>query len=185
MRRATLVQIDEEDGILYPPHSQCGDVRLSRNAEEPIAYRLPGETLSEGMFVIWPVLGNGRSGCITCRRRTLQPVFGRSASEKNSDTRRRLFAAITRRWHRTQEPSRLVSASGADRLRPLFTLLNRRRHFETLITVLSIDHDATVVSSRALRRPWWKYAWNEIGHARGEAIQSGMQEHEIIDEQLS
>ena len=35
-----------------------------------------------------------------------------------------------------------------------------------------------------MRRPWWEYAWSEIGHARGEAIQTGIQEHEIVDEQL-
>lgn len=34
------------------------------------------------------------------------------------------------------------------------------------------------------RRPWWQYAWNEIGRSRGEAIQTGIQEHEIVDEQL-
>jgi hypothetical protein len=34
------------------------------------------------------------------------------------------------------------------------------------------------------RRPWWEYAWSEIGHARGEAIQAGIQEHDIVDEQL-
>jgi hypothetical protein len=32
--------------------------------------------------------------------------------------------------------------------------------------------------------PWWKYAWNEIRHARGEAIQNGRNEHELIDEEL-
>jgi hypothetical protein len=37
---------------------------------------------------------------------------------------------------------------------------------------------------RQLRRPWWEYAWAEIGHARGEAIQTGIQEHEIVDEEL-
>ena len=52
-----------------------------------------------------------------------------------------------------------------------------------LIRVLRIEHDTTA-AARTLRRPWWEYAWAEIGHARGEAIQTGMQEHEIIDEQL-
>jgi hypothetical protein len=60
----------------------------------------------------------------------------------------------------------------------------QRRHFEILIKVLGISHDVTSRSSRALSRPWWEYAWSEIGRARGEAIQTGMQEHEIIDEQL-
>ena len=49
--------------------------------------------------------------------------------------------------------------------------------------VLGIDHDSAP-AARTLRRPWWEYAWSEIGHARGEAIQTGIQEHEIVDEQL-
>jgi hypothetical protein len=51
-----------------------------------------------------------------------------------------------------------------------------------LVRVLGIDHDPS--TARTLRRPWWEYAWAEIGRARGEAIQTGIQEHEIVDEQL-
>jgi hypothetical protein len=51
--------------------------------------------------------------------------------------------------------------------------------------VLGIDHDmAPASATRTPRRPWWQYAWSEIGHTRGEAIQTGIQEHEIVDEQL-
>ena len=52
-----------------------------------------------------------------------------------------------------------------------------------LVRVLGIDHDSAT-APRTVRRPWWEYAWSEIGHARGEAIQTGIQEHEIVDEQL-
>jgi len=57
MRRATLVQIDAENGILYPPHSQVATFDPSTTTDDPIGYRLPGETLTGGMFVIWPILG--------------------------------------------------------------------------------------------------------------------------------
>ena len=32
------------------------------------------------------------------------------------------------------------------------------------------------------RGAWWQYAWDEVRRARGEAIQTGVQEHQIVDE---
>jgi hypothetical protein len=31
---------------------------------------------------------------------------------------------------------------------------------------------------------FWQRAWSEVRHSRGEAIQAGLEEHEIVDEQL-
>ena len=59
----------------------------------------------------------------------------------------------------------------------------QRRHFEILVRMLGIDHDKAP-ATRAPRRPWWQYAWSEIGQTRGEAIPTGIQEHESVDEQL-
>ena len=70
--------------------------------------------------------------------------------------------------------------------RPPSTVIHapqQRKHFEILVRVLGLDHDPSA-SQRVKRRPWWQYAWTEIGRSRGEAIQTGMQEHEIVDEQL-
>ena len=36
-------------------------------ADEPIGYRLPGETLAEGMFLIWPLLGAADLGALRAR----------------------------------------------------------------------------------------------------------------------
>ncbi len=183
MRHATLVQIDEEDGILYPPHSAVATFDPAPIAEEPITYRLPGETLSEGMFVIWPLLGTADLGALHAGEGHYSRIWKERLREKfrytPNDLLRRLredgielrnLRSCVRQWCRP--PSTVIHAP------------QQRRYFEILIRVLGIDHDVAVASSRALRRPWWEYAWSEIGHARGEAIQSGMQEHEIIDEQL-
>ena len=64
VRRATLVEIDEEDGVLYPPHSQVSTFDPAPYADEAIGYRLPGETLAEGMFLIWPLLGAADLGAL-------------------------------------------------------------------------------------------------------------------------
>jgi hypothetical protein len=182
MRRATLVQIDEDDGILYPPHSQVATFDPTAHIDDPIGYRFPGETLSEDMFVIWPLLGAADLGALRAGEGHYSRIWKERLRDKfrynPDDLLRRLreggielrnLRSCVRQWCR--KPSTVIHAP------------QQRRHFEILISILGIDHDATGDSS-TLRRPWWEYAWNEIARARGEAIQTGMQEHEIIDEQL-
>jgi hypothetical protein len=183
MRRATLVQIDEQDGILYPPHSQVATFDAAPSIDEPISYRLPGETLTEGMFVIWPLLGAADLGALQAGEGHYSHIWKKRLREEFRYTPNDLLRRLK------EDGIELKNLRSCVRqwCRPASTVIHapqQRRHFETLIRVLAIDHDASGSSSRALRRPWWEYAWSEIGHARGEAIQSGMQEHEIIDEQL-
>lgn len=182
MRRAALVQIDDDDGILFLPHSQVATFDPSPNAEEPIGYKLPAETLTEGMFLIWPILGAADLGVLQAGeghysriwKERLRNQFRHTPSELLRDLRAagidlRNLRSCVRQWCRP--PSTVIHAP------------QQKHHFERLIRVLGIDHSVSE-GSRALSRPWWEYAWGEIGHARGEAIQSGMQEHNIIDEQL-
>jgi hypothetical protein len=58
----------------------------------------------------------------------------------------------------------------------------QRRHFQILIDALALDAAVTQPTGRDTR-PWWQRAWDEIRVTRGEAIQTGMQEHEIIEQQ--
>ena len=182
MRRAILVQLDDEDGILYPPHSQVATFDPASHVEDPIGYRLPGETLSEDMFVIWPLLNAADLGtlhageghysqiwkdCLRERFRYAPNELLRQLREGGIELRNLRYCV--RQWCR--KPSTVIHAP------------QQRKHFEILIGVLGIEHNAQA-SLPALRRPWWEYAWSEIVRARGEAIQTGMQEHEIIDEQL-
>ena len=51
-----------------------------------------------------------------------------------------------------------------------------------LIQVLGIDFAQTVSASH--RHASWQEAWDEIRRSRGEAIQAGVQENEIIEEEL-
>ena len=183
MRRATLVQIDEEDGILYPPHSQVPTFDPILDAEEPIAHRLPGETLVEGMFVIWHTLGVADLGGLHAG----EGHYSRIWKERLKDKFKYTPNDLLRRLREGGIELRNLRSCVRQWCRPASTVIHapqQRRHFETVIKVLGIDHDATLPSPRSLRRPWWEYAWSEIGDARGEAIQSGQQEHEIIDEQL-
>lgn len=182
VRRATLLEIDDEDGILYPPHSQVSTFDPTPHADEPIGYRLPGETLTEGMFLIWPLLGAANLGALRAR----EGRYSRIWKERLRDEMRRAPDDLLRRLRAAGIELRNLRSCVRQWCRPPSTVIHapqQRRHFEILVQVLGIDHDAAS-ATRTPRRPWWQYAWSEIGHTRGEAIQTGIQEHEIVDEQL-
>ena len=50
-----------------------------------------------------------------------------------------------------------------------------------LMRALGLDQDTDRTGKSV---PFWRHAWNEIRRSRGQAIQAGVQEHEIVDEQL-
>jgi hypothetical protein len=182
MRRATLIEIDEEDGILYPPHSQVSTFDPTPYADEPVGYQQPGETLAEGMFLIWPLLGAADLGAL----RAGEGRYSRIWKERLREEVRRGHDDLVRRLRAAGIELRNLRSCVKQWCRPPSTVIHapqQRRHFEMLVRVLGIDHDS-VPTPRTMRRPWWEYAWSEIGHARGEAIQTGIQEHEIVDEQL-
>ena len=55
-RPATLIHVVDAHGILYPPHSRVLSFDCYPTAESPVALRIPGESLVEGMYVIVPVV---------------------------------------------------------------------------------------------------------------------------------
>jgi hypothetical protein len=55
------------------------------------------------------------------------------------------------------------------------------RHFQILIDALAID-PAITQPTGVNSRSWWQRAWDEIRVTRGEAIQTGLQEHEIVEQ---
>jgi hypothetical protein len=182
LRRALLVQLDDEDGVLYPPHSEVATFDPGVNSAEAIGYRFPGDTLTLGMFVIWPVLGTADLGALRAGdghysrvwKERLREELGRAPTElirrlRDGGIELQNLRSCVKQWCRS--PSTVIHAP------------QQRRHFESLVRVLGIDHETPDAPDRA-RRPWWQYAWAEIGRTRGEAIQTGMQEHQIIDEQL-
>jgi hypothetical protein len=182
LRRATLIEIDEEDGILYPPHSQVSTYDPTPYGDEPIGYRQPGETLAEGMFLIWPLLGAADLGAL----RAGEGSYSRFWKERLREEVRRGHDDLVRRLRAAGLALRNLRSCVKQWCRPPSTVIHapqQRRHFEILVRVLGIDHDSAP-TLRTMRHPWLEYAWSEIGHARGEAIQTGIQEHEIVDEQL-
>jgi hypothetical protein len=180
-RRATLVQIDAEHGVLLPVHSQALSFAPQVATDDAIASRLPGETLVEGMYFIVPNIDDvdfggphaedGHYSVIWKKRLTDQFASGpetlvRKLRQAGIDLRS--IRNAIRHWCRP--PSTVIHAP------------QQKRHFEVLIEVLGIAGEELSSHSRV---PWWQRAWREIAHARGEAIQTGMQEQEIINAQLT
>lgn len=182
LRRATLVEIDEDHGILYPPQSPVLSFDPDSTTEPALALRVPGETLLETMFVVQPVLADPDLGGL----QAADGYYGRIWKERLHAELVRNPADLVRRLRAAGLDLLHVLSRVRDWCRPPSTVIHapqQRRHFEILIKELGIDHD-TPPPAHSYRREWWQFAWNEIAHSRGEAIQNGLQEHEIISDEL-
>ena len=178
-QRATLVQVDEGHGILYPPHSRVLGLDAVTNS---VDYRLPGETLLEGMFLILPLVDDARLAGLQAEDGRFSTIWkGKLNAEYQSDP----VALENRLWDAGLE---LLNLRGrvAHWCKPPSTVIHAPQtmhHFEILIRVLGLDFDANEPTQRR-RAAWWQFAWDEVRRARGEAIQTGFQEQQIVDEQV-
>jgi hypothetical protein len=183
MRSATLIQIDQHDGILFSPHSGVLTFDPALSAESSIGYVPPSEILIGKMFILSPLLGAADFGDL----RAGEGYYSNIWKERLRHAYRNNLADLLHRLR--TEGIELINLPSCLRqwCRPASTVIHapqQQRHFEILVKVLGLDHDAPRVNVPALRRAWWEYAWAEIGRSRGVAIQTGFQEHEIRDEEL-
>ena len=151
-------------------------------AREHVEQRVPGETLHKGMFLIRPSLEDVDLGGVTARHGSYSQVWkGRLRSNFISDPLGlyyrlseaglnliHLYSAIE---HWCEPPTSVIHAP------------QKSRHFQILIEVLDLDENRVVVHGHG-SSPWWQLAWAEIQRSRGQAIQSGFLEKEIIEEEL-
>ena len=180
-RRATLVQIDEEHGILYPPHSHVLSFDPGASVDKPITRRLPGETLVEGMFVILPLLADVDLGGLHAEDGQFSNVWKERLREElrinpdgiclllqNRGVRLLHLRSCVEYW--SMPPRAVIHAP------------QRARDFEILIDILGLDFPQN--QKPKPQAPWWRHAWEEICRTRGVAIQTGQQKSELIDEEL-
>jgi hypothetical protein len=181
-RSAKLVQVDAKHGILFSPYSQVLSFDPTEGSREPIAYRTPGETLLEGMFVLMPLLDDVDLGRVQAGHGDYSRIWKAKLEQEwradGSGLIERLRAAGLDLVHLASAITHWCRSPGTVIHAP-----QQIKHFEILIRVLGIDRD-TVNGPRETGAPWWKNAWHEIRRSRGEAIQAGVLEHEIVEEQL-
>lgn len=182
-RRATLVHVDDSHGILYPPLCRIISFDSNPSAREPIAHRLLGETLLEGMYVIRPLLGYVDHGGLRAEHGHYSRTWKSRLDEKLRTDAPGLIARLRAAGINLLHLRAAVEAWCG----PPTTVIHapqQMRHFEMLVQVLGLNGDAANVQRRQRRIPWWQTAWNEISHSRGEAIQAGVHEQEIVEDQL-
>lgn len=181
-RQAILIQINEEHGILIPPLARVLCFEPRRPDEQCIGYRIAGDSLTEGSFMIRSTL-QGEGG------ETLKAQHGRFSQIWKSRLRKRL----------QEDPVHLIrelNAAGLDLTRldsalhhwtkPPTTVIHapqQKRHFEILVRVLEANF-APVAPAHFRGKPLWIFAWQEICNSRGEAIHAGVINHAQEEERL-
>jgi hypothetical protein len=181
-RSAVLIHIIGDHGFLYPPHSQILSFDTDIDSDDAIDHRIPGQTLLEGMFIIMPRLGDVDLGTVQAEQGHYSQIWKeRLVQEWQSDSAdliKRLrsaglshihLSAAVQRW--CDPPSTVIHAP------------QRLEHFKTVLSVLGLDSNEDE-DKHVRTLPFWNSAWNEIRRSRGEAIHTGFQEHEIIEEEL-
>ncbi len=181
-RNSTLIQIDNEQGILYPKHAEILSFDPAPNAIEPIAIRRLGTELIEGMFAILPRLGEVDFGGL----QSGEGQFSSKWKQRLRDELRINADAICRLLQNKGVKLLHLRSCMVNWAKPPTTVIHapqKANDFEILINILGVDFDPSDPKAGS-GIPWWKYAWKEIRRARGEAIQMGLQEHEIINDEL-
>lgn len=181
-RPATLVQVEDSHGILYPPHSRVLSFDCDSTAQSPIMFRIPGDSLVEGMYAIVPDVDDIDLGGLQAERGHFSEIWKARLKALYSADPAKLMIRLR------AEGLNLINLSSAIRhwCSPPTTVIHapqQVKHFEILIKVLEVGDDSAIrVGSRTL--PFWQVAWNEVRRSRGEAIQAGFQEQEIVEEEL-
>jgi hypothetical protein len=172
-RAAILVQVDDVNGILYPLYSRILSFNPTQSGEESIDLRVLEETLTEGMFIIMPIVGDvDLGGSRATHGHFSQLWITRLEQEFRTDG----LALIMRLKNAGLDLMHLGSALKRW-CRPPSTVIHapkEKRDFQILWEVLDIPGG----------RAACQQAWDEVRRSRGEAIQTGFQEQDIIDEEL-
>lgn len=181
-RPAVLVELDAGRGLLCPPNCEVLSFDPDPQAHDPIDHRVPCETLVQGIYVIIPDLYEVDLGSVRAQLGQHSRTWRSRLVELSNTDRAGLVARLF------VEGLDLYGLSAAldNWSRPPDTVIHaprRLNHFRILLRVLGLEDRYETTPSQK-RVPFWQLAWHEIQRSRGEAIQAGFQEHEIVDEEL-
>ncbi|MBP7825487.1 MAG: hypothetical protein KA236_02915 [Verrucomicrobia bacterium] len=179
-RRAILLEIPGGKGILHPRTAILSFAPDAAPATS-VGLRVPGESLWEGMFVIQIQLAEKPFGETQVQKSNYCRIWKQQLSEelqtspdafcrtlRNNGLNLKSLRNRVEDWAR--EPDTVIPAP------------QQGKHFQILIAALDIDPIHTQPTEQDTR-PWWLRAWDEIRVSRGEAIQTGRQEHELVEQQ--
>ena len=176
-RRATLAILDGSRGILYAPHSRILSFDPAEVPGNQVQLRILGESPLTEMFVVVPVIGNVNLGAGQANEGSLSRVWKQRLRDELR-TNNEGLCRILRNNGLTLQNLQACAERWSDPATTVIHAPQKRRHFQILIDALALE--ARPVGGVE----WWQMAWSEIRHSRGEAIQGGLHEHEIVEEQL-
>lgn len=181
-QRAMLIQVINSRGFLFNHKSRILSYDLN-DKQDPIGYRIPGETLEEEMYIIISSVKD-----IDQLEHSADP--GYFSSRWKDILKARYFNDVVTLenalWDNGLELLNLRS-----RIEfwctPSTNVIHAPRemnHFRILIEVLGLDFEPREQAN--MQRPWWEYAWDEIRRSRGEAIQiAHLEQHSLENHILS
>jgi len=180
-RRCVLIQFGGQQAVLYPPRADILSFDPAADADSLIDFRLPVDGLSEGMFVIEehfhdsgienPHAEEGKYSRIWKQHLVDKLLFDDDFSSKLRNEGIDLIHLERSLLHWSKQATSVVHAP------------QRRKHFDILIRNLDIDY-SNYSSGLSGKVPWVTAAWHEVTKTRGEAIQTGMNEHRAADDRL-
>lgn len=180
-RRAILLEILGGYGILYPRTANVLSFAPNAGDAATLGFRIPGASLLEGMFVILMQLGAIAFGETQAQESGYCRIWKQRLREE-IQTSLDAFCLILRNKGLGLHNLRNCVEYWAQPPHAVIHAPQQRRHFQILIDALAIDQ-AVTQPTRQDTRPWWQRAWDEISVTRGEAIQTGRQEHELVEQQ--
>ena len=183
-RRALLLHVGDGLGLFYPPHADVLLLQPEMQSPDAAVRCSLADVDPRGRFLVRADIGEVNLGAHLTEH-------GWYSTRWKAELRRQF------EWHPEGLLRRLRAAGIRLRrlrgcvehwMQPASTVIHapqQQRHFELLIEVLEMDtHAPQQGSERRRNSPWWRAAWQEIAVSRGQAIQFGMQEQEIISEEV-
>lgn len=180
-RRCVLVHFGGQQGVLYSPRADVLSFDPSADADPSIDFQSPVGDLSGGMFVIEEHYQDTGAVGAQAEEGKYSQIWKQALTDKllfdggfinklrKDGLDLRHLEQSLRHW--SKSATSVVHAP------------QQRKHFEILIRNLGIDY-SKYAFGLPNQTPWWVAAWNEVTKSRGEAIQTGMQEHRIADARL-
>lgn len=182
-RKATLVQIHGDNGLLYPPLAKVIGYDPSPDAIYVVAKRFVDEDLCEGMYLVRQAL---RDSC-DHEVQAEHGHYSRIWKEMLADEIARDSMAFCRKLRSAGISLDGLHSAVKHWAKPPTTVIHapqKKKHFEILVSELDIERKLGKELGKPSWGAWWKRAWSEIAASRGVAIQAGVQGHEEQDEEL-
>ena len=181
-RPAIHLQIDDTHGVLYPPFSKVLSFDPDRAARNQIDHRVPGESLVEGMFLILPLVDDVDFDGVRAEHGHYSRIWKLKLEQEFQANANGLIGRLreaglnlvhlgTAIKHWCRSPTTVIPAP------------QQMRHFKILLEVMGLS-DTIGNELHRQSTPLWQAAWTEVRRSRGEAIQAGVQAHEIVEEEL-